>query len=166
MILVSLAQAPFQTTAWHSYQVVGCILQYLDISELSPQVFAQFGRTKFIARCLRYLTRGIPMGSTIFSTCYACLDLCMTSTIKRPCTTFWHGEMSDKSRLYLPINLYLFTHKGRIVGFMPFLRVLTLWNANRLIEDLNLGHHVHFLQYLPTPPSGQDMTQGRFLSGV
>ena len=30
----------------------------------------------------------------------------------------------------------------------------------------NINAHIDSLPYLPTPPLGQDMTQGQFLSGV
>ena len=43
-----------------------------------------------------------------------------------------------------------------------------MWKANCLVKDLKLHHCVHSLRwsYLPTPPLGQDMTLGQFLSGV
>ena len=36
--------------------------------------------------------------------------------------------------------------------------------VNKLVSQLQL--HSEFSSYLPTPPLGQDMTQGQFLSGV
>ncbi len=33
-------------------------------------------------------------------------------------------------------------------------------------RDLIPGQVISYLPYLPTPPLGQDMTQGQFLSGV
>ena len=40
--------------------------------------------------------------------------------------------------------------------------------AKEIATKLNINHKINSqpLSYLPTPPLGQDMTQGQFLSGV
>ena len=62
-----------------------------------PPGFAYFGRTLFIAWCLRRSIKGMPTRSRIFFTCHACLDSCAGPTIKWSCATLWYGELSNKS---------------------------------------------------------------------
>ena len=58
------------------------------------------------------------------------------------------ASLTEARKTSLPY--YLPIAGGRIVGFMPFPRAVSVkWNANSLVLDLNVNRQVHFLQRKP-----------------
>ena len=54
--------------------------------------------------------------------------------------------------------------------FHVFVPLILLCSFNHMllsfVKDLSVSRQLFLLSYLPTPPLGQDITQGQFLSGV
>ena len=96
-----------------------------------------------------------------------------STTIKRASVSLtsypFHSHVPTYLSAILPVSKHVFFSTSVSKFFVIFLFALILVMlllAALIILSLLFLILFKFLDYLPTPPLGQDMTQGQFLSGV
>ena len=90
-----------------------------------------------------------------------------TSSLRRGCSMWWgsHGKFSVERNcvsLSLSLSLSLSPHVEKPLNSKRWIKVTYL----NQFPVFQIPICLWTLSYLPTPPLGQDMTQGQFLSGV